>query len=302
MALYSIRELEHLSGIKAHTIRMWEQRYVILCPERTCTNVRTYTDCDLKALLNISLLNEHGVKISQIARMSATQIAEQVMSLATTTPECSAQIGCLVLAMVELDEDRFNKVFSTAVLQIGLENTMIKVIFPFLERIGILWLTGNINPAQEHFVSMLIRQKLIVAVDGQQVPNSGDVLRYLLYLPEGELHEVSLIFQSYLIRANGAHAMYLGQNLPYADLKSAARIYKPHYISTVLTTRPERENLQAYLNRLSEDFPDTRIYVSGFLLRDSEVDLPPNLMQCPDIGAFAASLEQNARQFKKAAQ
>jgi DNA-binding transcriptional MerR regulator len=252
VAQYSIKELEHLSGIKAHTIRMWEQRYGILNPKRTETNIRFYDDSDLKNILNISLLNEHGYKISKIAKMSCHEISAEVCNLAYADSEHSQQMNTLLLAMIEMDEERFDKVLSTIILQKGLERTMLQVIYPFLTKLGILWQTGNINPAQEHFVSNIIRQKLIVAIDGQVIARPDSAPRYLLFLPEGELHEIGLLFMNYLLRSRNCHVMYLGQNLPFPDLISTVSVYKPHYICTVFTAMPGPDQVQGYLHNLAE--------------------------------------------------
>jgi DNA-binding transcriptional MerR regulator len=167
MSNYSIKDLEQLSGIKAHTLRIWEQRYDILKPTRTDTNIRTYDDVDLKLVLNIALLKEHGYKISEIAQMSAESMAREVMVISDKQMNYPDQIHALTISMLDLDEERFEKIISTNTLQFGFENMMINIIHPFLSRIGTLWMTGSIGPAQEHFISNLIRQKIIVAIDGQ---------------------------------------------------------------------------------------------------------------------------------------
>ena len=163
MAQYTIKELEHLSGIKAHTIRIWEQRYHILNPRRTDTNIRYYDDADLKSLLNISLLNERGYKISKIAQMEPEQIERKVAQLCDSPCACSHHVSALVAAMVDMDEVKFDKQLSTATLQLGLHSAMEEIIYPFLNKIGILWQTNNISPAHEHFVSKLFRPKRFVA-------------------------------------------------------------------------------------------------------------------------------------------
>ncbi len=194
MSSYSIKDLEQLSGIKAHTLRIWEQRYNFIIPKRTDTNIRYYDDKDLKLILNVSLLRENGYKISKIADMDQEQIAGAVLEITEKNFSFSDQIHSLVLAMIDLDEERFEKIMSTNILQTGFENTMLSIIFPFLSKIGVLWQTGSITPAQEHFISNLIRQKLIVAIDGCYVPSKEINNKYLLFLPEGELHEISLLF------------------------------------------------------------------------------------------------------------
>ena len=168
MSRYSIKDLEQLSGIKAHTVRVWEQRYKLLNPKRTETNIRYYDDHDLKLILNVALLNDNGIKISKIAKMSVEEMKAEVLHLTERSFAYDDQIHSLVLAMIEFNEERFEKIIATNILKIGFEQTMLNVIYPFLSKIGILWQTGSIHPGQEHFISNLVRQKLIVAIDGKR--------------------------------------------------------------------------------------------------------------------------------------
>lgn len=291
MAQYTIKELEHLSGIKAHTIRIWEQRYNILNPGRTDTNIRYYNDADLKSLLNISLLNERGYKISKIAQMEPEQIEQKVKQLCEFPCECSQHVSALVSAMVDMDEIKFEKQLSTATLQLGLHEAMQRVIYPFLYKIGILWQTNNITPAHEHFVSNLIRQKLIVAIDGQTLHRKENAPTYILYLPEGELHELALLYMNYILRAKGQHVVYLGQNLPFSDLELTCEQFKAKYICSVLTSTPERDQVQSYLNRLSERFPQCTIYVYGFQVQHESLVFPGNMRRFSCMQAFAEEIE-----------
>ena len=287
MAQYNIKELEHLSGIKAHTIRIWEQRYNILCPSRTETNIRYYSDADLKTLLNVSFLNEKGYKISKIARMDDAERQEKVKELCDDPVEASSKLPVLVAAMIDMDEHIFDKTISTASLQIGFRETMRQLVYPFLNKIGILWQTNNITPAHEHFISNLVRQKLIVAIDGQTVHKRKDAPTYLLYLPEDELHEIALLYMNYIIRSYQLPVVYLGQHLPFSDLELTYEQCKPQYLCTVLTTTPERDKVQAYLNKLSERFPAATIYVSGQQVQQPEsLIFPDNVHLISNIDQF----------------
>jgi MerR family transcriptional regulator, light-induced transcriptional regulator len=292
VAQYSIKELEHLSGIKAHTIRIWEQRYAILKPQRTETNIRYYDDADLKTILNISLLNENGYKISRIAGLSEAQLAEEVMKVAGSTASDPQQMNALLVAMIEMDEERFDKVLTTVILQKGLERTMLEILVPFLVKTGLLWQVGSITPAQEHFVSSIIRQKLYVAIDGQLPANKNTAARFLLYLPEGELHEIGLLFSNYLLRVRGHHVMYLGQNMPFADLQTCVRNYQPHYICTAFTYMPERDQVQDYVNCLAELAPEIIIYIGGHLVQFQEIRFPANIVRIPSLPDFIRHVDQ----------
>ena len=279
MARYSIKDLEHLSGIKAHTLRIWEQRYSLINPKRTETNIRYYDQEDLKLVLNVSLLKENGYKISKIAEMEPQELREAVTTVAEKTTSFADQIYALTLSMIDMDEQRFEKIISSNTLKLGFERTMLNIIYPFLSKIGIMWTTDAINPAQEHFMSHLIRQKLIVAIDGQ-IPNYGSsAKKFMLFLPENELHEISLLFANFLIRSRKHRVIYLGQNMPFHDLKVAYEIYQPDYLLTMLTSRHPDFSAEEYLRRLSDEFPDTDILVSGSQVIGQDLDLSENITQ-----------------------
>jgi DNA-binding transcriptional MerR regulator len=277
MSSYSIKDLEHLSGIKAHTLRIWEQRYGILKPERTDTNIRTYDDTDLKLVLNISLLKDHGYKISEISKMNQSEMSKEVLLISEKQLNYPDQIHALTISMLDLDEERFEKIISTNSLQFGFENMMINIIYPFLSRIGTLWITGSIGPAQEHFISNLIRQKLIVAIDGQLLSLRPGAKKYLLYLPEGEMHELSLLFSNYIIRSRQNKVIYLGQSLPFNELIFAYHAHKPDYIFTIITSVPGQDEIQKYVYRLAKEFPDAKILLSGYQVIGQDIDCPDNV-------------------------
>lgn len=291
LATYSIRDLEKISGIKAHTLRVWEQRYSILTPKRTDTNIRFYEENDLRLLLSISMLNCNGHKISRIANMSNTEIHEACQSLYEIDTDFSNQINALTLAMIEMDEARFEKIIANCTLRHGFEGMMVNIVHPFFERVGILWQTGSIRPAQEHFISNLLRQKLIVAIDSQSVPRDQNLPRYLLFLPENEMHENGLLFATYLLRSRGNHVIYLGACLPEDDLDSVYESYKPDYLLTFLTIAPPKEKGCDYICRLAHKFPKCQILATGQATAPSETH-PENvriLSSIKDLLAFAES-------------
>jgi MerR family transcriptional regulator, light-induced transcriptional regulator len=277
MSTYSIKDLEQLSGIKAHTLRIWEQRYDILSPDRTDTNIRTYDDNDLKLVLNIALLKDHGYKISEISKMLPEELSKEVLLISDKQLNYPDQIHALTISMLDLDEERFEKIVSTNTLQFGFENMMINIIYPFLSRIGTLWITGSIGPAQEHFISNLIRQKLIVAIDGQLPSLRPGAKKYLLYLPEGEMHEISLLFANYIIRSRQNKVIYLGQSLPFAELGFAHGMHSPDYIFTVITSVPGQNEIQRYVYKLAKEFPDSKILMTGYQVVGQDIDCPDNV-------------------------
>lgn len=264
MGRYSIKDLEQLSSIKAHTLRVWEQRYEIIHPKRTATNIRYYDDADLQLILNISFLNRNGYKISNIAKMSRSEICEVVVGISDSNLEFPNQVNALIISMVNLDEERFEKIISTNTLQFGFEKTMLNIVYPLLFRVGILWQTGSINPTHEHFITNLIRQKLVVAIDGQLSSQNPQAKKYLLFLPEGELHELSLLFAAYIIKSRHNRAIYLGQSLPLQDIELMGEVYNPDYVMTVITSYPTKDSIIAYVREMKRKCPGSTILISGY--------------------------------------
>ncbi len=263
VAIYSIKDLEKLSGIKAHTLRIWEQRYGLIVPKRTATNIRYYDDDELRALMNIALLNKNGYKISHIARLSRDQIADRAAAVSVNNFAFDTQSDSLTIAMIEMDEYRIDRIINTNIQQVGFETTMLEVIFPFLDKLGLLWLTGSISPAHEHFITALIRQKIISVIDNEPLPTGKDTKRFLLFLPEGEHQELSLLFMQYLLKSRRHAVLYLGLGIGVNDLQDAYLIRKPDYIFTIISESFQRQPVQQYVDVLSGLFPDSCILMTG---------------------------------------
>ena len=291
MSNYSIKDLEQLSGIKAHTLRIWEQRYDIIQPKRTETNIRFYDDQDLKLVLNISLLQDHGFKISKISKLSLDSMNAEVMAISDKKLNYPDQIHALTISMIDLDEERFEKIIGTNFLQFGFENTMINIIYPFLSRIGTLWITGSIGPAQEHFIMNLIRQKIIVAIDGQVLKYHSDQKKFLLYLPEGEYHETGLLFANYIIRSRNHRVIYLGQTLPFDDLVLATEVHRPDYIFVSITSALTNEETQVYIDKLFVHFPNIKIMMTGYQVVGQGITIGKNGIIINKIDDLVAELE-----------
>jgi DNA-binding transcriptional MerR regulator len=290
MANYSIKDLERLTGIKAHTIRIWEKRYNLIEPERTSGNIRAYRDAELKKLLNISILNKHGYKISKIANFTSDQIADNVNKLSESTTDTVSQIENLAIAMIDLDENKFEKILSQSIIQLGFEDTVNRILRPFFVKIGLMWQTGSINPAQEHFVSNLVRQKMLVAIDSQIAGDSPHSKNFTLFLPEGEMHELGLLFANYLIRKRGHHVVYLGQNVPLDDLIEIEHIRPSEYMLTAFITSLTHCNLQSYLNRLLEQFPEKKVFLTGEQAVSMLDHLPDNVKYLDSPETLTAEL------------
>jgi MerR family transcriptional regulator, light-induced transcriptional regulator len=276
MNAFTIKDLENLSGIKAHTIRIWEQRYNFLKPHRTTTNIRYYSNDELKTVLNIALLNKYGFKISHIDRMQPTEIREKILSLGDTRAIQERIINDLVQEMVDLDMEKFEKIIANYITAKGIERTVIQIIFPFLEKIGILWQTGHINPAQEHLVTNIIRQKLIVGIE-TTVSHIKLDKTFLLFLPEGEHHELGLLFMYYLVKSRGARTIYLGANVPVKDVEHVINLKKPDIVFVHLTATGSNFNFEKFLNNVEQRFGGVNTVISGQLTQSYKKKIPQSV-------------------------
>ncbi|MBW6490317.1 MAG: MerR family transcriptional regulator [Lentimicrobium sp.] len=290
---YSIKDLEQLTGIKAHTIRIWEKRYQLITPERTTTNIRYYSDNDLKKLLNVSILNRYGIKISNIVNMSNDEINEKIMSISDSAYDHDSQIEQLIISMIELDESRFDRVMSSSVIKLGFIETVTKILYPFFEKVGILWQIGTIYPAQEHFVSGLVRQKLIIAIDGLSGSAKSNAKTFLMYLPSNEWHELGLLFYSYLVRKSGFKVLYLGQSVPFEDLIEVNQKLQIDYLFTAITTPLTQKKYSEYLQQLSDSFTDKKIFVTGYQANEFNIGLPENVIRISKPEDYYSAIQEN---------
>lgn len=270
---YSIKDMERLSGIKAHTIRIWEKRYDLLNPERTDSNIRLYSNHDLRKIINVASLVDGGMKISRVSELTDDQISHLIENQATRTDgdyNTKAHIDGMVSAMVGMDEALFEKVFGTCILRYGMEGTFAKVIYPFLVRVGMLWATSKIIPAHEHFITQLVKRKIFCGIDGL-IPNQEDSKRYLLFLPETESHELGLLMADYILRSHGHLTWNLGQAVPFSNLIPTYNLLKPDVMVTFMVLSSNAEERDHWLKELSDTFPDTTIMVA---IHESSKKLP----------------------------
>ncbi|MFZ9294875.1 MAG: MerR family transcriptional regulator [Bacteroidia bacterium] len=270
---YSIKDLERISGIKAHTLRIWEQRYNILTPERTQTNIRYYNNYNLKKIINVALLNNNGFKISAIAKMSDSELLKEVERFLNDYKKESDQVDHLVLCLMDLDESKFEQIMNNAIIHFGFEDTMEKIIFPFFRQMGNLWLLGIINPAQEHYISNLIRQKIIVGIDRITTRPGIQARKILLYLPQLELHEMGLLYAHYLTKLRGHQCFYLGQSVPLEDLTAICKQLKPDQILSIYTAPNAEIDLNEYLRACAQQIPDIPFLISGRMVVGGEYAL-----------------------------
>lgn len=288
---FSIKDVEALTGIKPHTLRIWEQRYGIPLPNRTATNIRFYTDDDLKLLLNVAMLNRQGYKISKITKMSKEELDQLVLDITLNSHDDKIHIEALIKAMFSLDEARFIQVFQSSVEQIGFEKSFTNLVFPLLSRIGIMWQTGSVNPVYEHFITHLIRLKLYVATEALPAINVEVAKKFILFLPSFETHELTLLYANYLIRAAGHHTNYLGPNLPLNDLNPVMKIYKADYMLTVLTSPITNQTPLQIANKLYGDFPKTTVLMAGSQMMQPNIYYPPNTKLVPSFDDFSSFLK-----------
>lgn len=292
MNVFTIKDLENLSGIKAHTIRIWEQRYNFLKPCRTETNIRFYCNQELKTVLNISLLNKYGYKISHIGKMSEQELQHAIISLSDKEARQERIVNELIACMIDLDIEPFEELLDNYILTRGIDRTINQLIFPFLHRIGILWLTNHIHPAQEHLVTNIIRQKLVVGIEGAMTHMRVDKT-LLLFLPEGEHHELGLLYVYYLLKSQGAKVLYLGADMPLKDVEFVCKFKKPDYLYTHLTGMAGSFNLEKFLSLTSQLIPEIPLVISGQLAQTHLKKTPPTVnfkRSLPEVLEFIAGL------------
>ena len=253
--VFSIKDLENLSGIKAHTIRIWEKRYAIFNPERSQSNIRNYSVEELQKLLNISFLNNYGYKISRIADLSEKELQQLVKQVYSEKTNSSYAINILKIAMLNFDSKLFQDTYLELSKTQSFEIIFIKTFIPFLFEIGLLWQTASIKPVHEHFISQLIYQKIVektsqLQIDNNLTNNNEEIV--VLFLPDNEVHEISLLFVNYSLLKLGYKTIYLGTNIPFDDLQEITRFYHHVHFVSHFTVEPNAEEINDYLKNFQE--------------------------------------------------
>ncbi len=292
MANYNIKEIENLSGIRAHTLRIWERRYGIIEPKRTETNIRYYDDEDLKKILNISILNRSGYKISKIANLPDNRLNDEVLTVTGNDSSFQNQIGALIKAMIDFDEFLFEKTYSTSLLQIGFDATIHNIIYPFFKKIGILWLTGNVDPAQEHFVSNLVRQKVIAAIDNIPSYYNANSRNFVLFLQYNQWHELSLLLSSYFIKRHGHRPIYIGKSLPLDSLINMSNIIDLDFILTTVNYNLSVDEIKDSIKKLAFMFKEKTLIFGGVTPESIPEDKPHNTFFPSSLEEFDQFLKQ----------
>ena len=291
MSSYTIKDLEKISGIKAHTIRIWEQRYNFLQPQRTETNIRSYSADELKVILNVSLLNKYGFKISHIDKMSSEQMEEKIMSLSQLDAQKERVVNALIKEMVSLNMVAFERHLDLYIGQKGIEKAINEIIFPYLERVGILWVTNHINPAQEHLATNIVRQKIILGIE-RLTPLLTYTKRIVLFLPEGEYHELGLLYVHFLLKQKGIYVDYLGTNVPMVDLKYLTEFKKVDYLYCHITMPAKNFKLDKFFTNLASINQQIPIILSGLMIQEYKGKISPNIHLKRSLSETIAFLQE----------
>lgn len=284
MGRYKISDLESLSGVKSHTIRIWEQRYNVLTPLRSETNIRYYDDNQLRKLLNVVSLIAAGNKISAISKLSEQELKDKIAAL-LNTDSVGVKEGLLISQMVSAglayDSDLFEKAFSTAILSLGLLATYQNVLYPMLNKIGLLWSISEMNPAQEHFVSNLLKQKIYAAIDALN-PSKSNAEKWLLFLPEGEQHDLGLLIANYGLSLKGAKVFYLGANVPMSNISSVANEVGPTHYLTFSVKSNQQQLISDYFKKMGNELnsPSINICCTKDFAKDLKLSNNVNVISC----------------------
>lgn len=289
MDQFSISDLSRFSGIRPHTIRIWEQRYEALKPSRSEGNVRFYDGNQLRRLLNIVSLMDSDYKISELCSMPDKKLFKMIEELKLSASSTDIHTGYFISQLVDsaltYNEEQFDKLYSHAVLRYGMPAAYTDIIYPLLDRLGIMWSADKLPPAQEHFISNLLRQKLFSATD-MLPPAASDASSWLLFLPEDEYHELGLLFANYLIRSKGRRTYYMGSSFPLSVLNKTVSDLKPDYLYFFLVHYNDVIKTQEYLNEISAMFSKKKIMVSGHGKLLSEIKMPSNITVLTSVNSL----------------
>lgn len=280
MGRYTLNELEKLTGIKADTIRIWEKRYRVTTAHRTETNRRWYTDDDLRRLLNISILNRKGLKISEIALLPADLLEEKTAEIfnGRTGPDLIAD--SLIIAMTRMDEEAVNEILLQSVIKRGFEDTFTTVVFPFLNKVGVMWHTGSVNVGTEHFITNIFRRKLIAGFENLRPPKVSGSKKILMFLPENEFHELGLLYYAYIARSLGHQVLYLGQSTPLDAAVEASEEWSPDLIITGALSGISVEDPDDFITKARTLFGGINLLLSGSLAQAANRRKVPGVYPC----------------------
>ena len=291
---FSIRDLENLSGIKAHTIRIWEKRYGLLSPERTSTNIRTYSLASLQKLLNITLLYKNGYKISKIAKIPEIDIPVVVREIVAKNSTKNHAINAFKLSMINFDPSLFQNTYNNLLSEKSFRDIFWEYFIPLLSELGLLWQTDTISPAHEHFITNLIKQKIYTSTEKLQLiePTQHDKI-FVLFLPENEIHEIGLLFINYEILLRGYKTIYLGQTMPLESLVDLQAYYNNiHYLS-YFTVAPNKDRLGKYIDDFTKIISqkNSNLWILGRQIQHiNKEKLPPHIRTFESVEQLSKAL------------
>jgi DNA-binding transcriptional MerR regulator len=291
MNRFSIKDVENLTGIKAHTLRIWEQRYGIVVPQRTDTNIRYYSSEDLKQILKIVLLNQHGYKISRIKNMTDEESNRLLHQASDSEFQYNILINDLLEATIDMDTNRFDTMLNTYIKKNGIEQAVEHLLFGFLEKVGVLWMSDHIMPAHEHLVSNIIVRKIIAAIEKLPQQPKAEQTKYLLFLPEAENHETGLLYVQYYLLKQGKTVIYLGNDTPIDQVRYVSKELNIKYLYTHITAGSGDFDIARYLKKLSDMHPECMIMVSGLVVqRRKLINIPANVTILQSLAQAKAHL------------
>lgn len=280
-SVFSIKDLENLSGIKAHTIRIWEKRYNVLEPMRTDTNIRVYDLVSLQKLLNITLLHNYGYKISKISKLPSEKIPDMVRQIISEKSVKNHAINAFKMAMMNFDQTLFFNTYNSLLAEKSFKSIFYEVFIPLMQELGFLWQTDTITPAHEHFITYLIKQKLLINTEKVQIlePTRTDKI-FILYLPMNEIHELGLMYLNYEIISNGFKTIFLGESVPIDSLKDMHTYFDNLVFVTYMTVEPDKDAVNDYLTQVNEEVIKTNnseFWVLGKMTEHIDLKLHKNI-------------------------
>lgn len=295
MESYQIKQLERMTGIKAHTIRIWEKRYGLITPHRTSTNRRSYDERQVRKLLNVNTLLALGYKISKLAALTEDELNQVVQNLdinLSTDTAISGYIDDLLRSMLDFNEPAFEKIYAAATTRLGLYEAMIHVFYPFLVKVGVLWNVNKAAPIQEHFASNIIKRKLMAAIDGL-VPAAKTTKKFLLFLPPDEWHETGLLLADYIIRSHGYETIYLGQSVPLDGIHKVVISVRPSHLLLFYINSKPKEEIAQQLKSLSEiDLRSTVLVAGNTDLFSENKPVLKNVVHLDGVGSLTNLLKE----------
>jgi DNA-binding transcriptional MerR regulator len=277
---FSIRDLENLSGIKAHTIRIWEKRYKLLSPKRTQTNIRSYSLLSLQKLLNITLLYENGLKISKIANLKDSEIPLKVREIIDEKSIKNNLMNAFKLSMINFDQSLFYKTYNTLISENSFRDVFKQYFVPLLQELGYLWQTNTISTTHEHFITNLIKQKVYTNTEKVQgLENNHSNRSFVLFLPENEIHELGILYLHYELSLRGYKSIYLGQSVPVENLEPLIGSSDEIDFIAYATVEPAKEKIDRYLKVFSKKILEkkpAKFSILGFQTQFIDIKTIPN--------------------------